>query len=65
VPPESHSFFSQHALKSHHERGTSSSPFDPRNIHNSHSHEVLSTTTYLFYHLRRVPPQLLSTQLFF
>jgi hypothetical protein len=30
----------QHALFSHHDRGTSSSPFDPRNIYNSHSHEV-------------------------
>jgi hypothetical protein len=33
--------YSQHALFSHHDRGTSSSPFDPKNVHNSHSHEVI------------------------
>jgi hypothetical protein len=31
----------QHALFSHHDRGASSSPFDPKNVHSSHSHEVI------------------------
>jgi hypothetical protein len=38
----------QHALFSHHDRGASSSPFDPKNVHSSHSHEVISKFVSFF-----------------